>query len=121
PSASGSGGGGGGGGGGDTTAPSVTILSPQNNQELTAGTTSTIVTGIASDNEGVFLVEVAVNDGQFVVASGTNAWSTTIQNLSDGQSYTITVKVRDAAGNVKTASLLFQVKSSGGGGDLTFV
>jgi len=102
---------GGGGGGGDQTDPTVSISSPQNNQEFASGTKSIVVMGIASDNIGVTKVEVAVNNGPFIVASGTGAWQTSLISLSDGNTYTLTVRAIDAAGNTGSKSVLFKVKA----------
>jgi len=102
---------GGGGGGGDQTDPTVSISSPQNNQEFASGTKSIVVMGIASDNIGVIKVEVAVNNGPFIVASGTGAWQTSLISLSDGNTYTLTVRAVDAAGNTGSKSVLFKVQA----------
>ncbi|HEX2013804.1 MAG TPA: cellulase family glycosylhydrolase, partial [Nitrososphaera sp.] len=71
-----------------------------------------LVTGTASDNAGVKLVEVAVNDGPFVAAKGTTSWQTSITDMKDGMN-TITVRAIDDAGNIESASALFRLKSLG--------
>ena len=96
----------------DTTLPSVSIKSPTSGQSFSSGTTSVTVSGTASDNVGVTLVEKSINGGPYSSASGTTSWSFAATGLTDGQSYTATVRAKDANGNTKSAMVSFSVQSS---------
>lgn len=96
----------------DATLPNVVINSPSNGQSFSAGTTSVTVSGTASDNVGVTLVEKSINGGPFSSASGTTSWSFAASGLTNGQSYTATIRAKDAAGNTKSVMVSFSVQSS---------
>jgi hypothetical protein len=85
----------------DTTAPSVAITSPS------AGATvvrSVSVTVRASDNVGVTQVSLYV-DGALIGSSTTAPYSVSWNTKkSSVGSHVLTVKARDAAGNVGTSS-----------------
>jgi hypothetical protein len=96
----------------DVTLPSISISNPSNGQSFSAGTTSVTVSGAASDNIGVTLVEKSLNGGPYSPTSGTTSWSFTASGLTNGQSYTATVRAKDANGNTKSAMVSFSVQSS---------
>jgi len=81
----------------DLTPPAVTILSPAANSRQT--NTEITVTGRATDNVGVSVVEVrlenAVGAGDYVQATGTANWAARISGLLPGTN-TIRVRARDA-------------------------
>src|SRR5207302_530844 len=64
----------------DTTKPSIQILSPVAGSSLPAG--PTVVTGNASDNVGLALVEVSTDGLSWTKASGTASWTATV-NLTE--------------------------------------
>jgi chitodextrinase len=98
----------GGGGGTDTTAPSVP-------GGLTAGAvtpTSVTVSWTAStDNVGVTGYDVFRNG---VAAGSTATTSITVSGLTPATAYTFTVKAKDAAGNLSTASAGLPVTTGSG-------
>ncbi|MBI4057690.1 MAG: hypothetical protein HY399_09105, partial [Elusimicrobia bacterium] len=96
----------GGGGPPDTTAPSVAILSPVDGSTVASPIT---ISGTATDNVGVSLVEVALDGGTYNPASGTNNWTKNLGTLSNG-SHSVSARSRDAAGNTSSiASVNFTV------------
>jgi hypothetical protein len=86
----------------DTTAPTVTIVSPRTSA-TTASATVTF-TGTASDNVGVTKITWSTNTGQSGIATGTTQWSANIP-LFTGQNM-VTIRAYDAAGNSSWRSLL---------------
>jgi hypothetical protein len=89
--------------GADTTAPRLTITSPNTTFLMTSGY-SIGLRGTASDSNGVREVRWTCSCGTSGLAQGTSQW--TIPNISfpPGTS-TIQVTARDAAGNAATARL----------------
>ena len=85
----------------DTAAPSSGITSPVNGAHLNG--TSCTISGTASDtaSSGLSKIEISINDGVWVTASGTTAWSYSWPLPADG-SYTIKSRATDIAGNVET-------------------
>lgn len=85
----------------DTTPPTVTIRLPTANARQTNDTI--LVTGTASDNVAVTLVEARLeNDAEtsdYIIATGTTEWSVPLAGLIPGTN-TIRVRARDAAGHV---------------------
>jgi hypothetical protein len=65
-----------------------------------------VASGVAADDVGVTKVEWALDAGSYVTASGTTAWSFSVDTtaLVNG-SHTLTVRATDAAGNAGTATL----------------
>jgi hypothetical protein len=88
----------------DTTAPSSSILYPSQNAELTSG--SVILVGQATDDRGLFSVQVRIDNGAWVdvlVPSGSTSASWTYAlKLTEGK-HTIDVRAKDQAGNVEAA------------------
>ncbi len=96
----------------DTTKPTIQITSPVAGASLPAG--PTVVTGNASDNVGLALVEVSTDGLTWSRASGTASWTATI-NLTDRDN-TIHARATDGAGNTETATVAVSVSADGGTG-----
>jgi hypothetical protein len=95
----------------DTVAPVVSISAPGAGSSV-AGTLA--VSGTASDNVSVVKVEVRVDSGSWVVASGTATWSwswatTTVANGT----HTLAARATDGAGNVSTTTRTLTVSNEG--------
>jgi matrixin len=88
----------------DTTAPSLTILSPASTNVSTSAT-SIAVSGTASDNTGVVKVTWTSSTGASGIASGTTNWSVASIPLYIGTT-TIVVRASDAAGNTSWRSIV---------------
>jgi hypothetical protein len=85
-----------------TPAPIVAITSPTQGATIT-GTVSAI--GTASDTVSLSLVQVSIDNGNYLNASGTNNWSFSINTLSLSNGFhTISAKVIDVAGISSTSS-----------------
>jgi len=80
----------------DNTPPQALIKSPGAGEVVNAPEVE--VSGTADDPSGVLAVEVGINDMGFTFCTGTNSWKGRVV-LPVGIS-TITVRVRDTAGNV---------------------
>ncbi|HET7487726.1 MAG TPA: Ig-like domain-containing protein [Acidimicrobiales bacterium] len=91
----------------DTTAPSVSIASPANGATVSGTVT---VAGSAADNVGLAKVEVAVDGGTAIAASGTSSWSAAVgtSTLANG-SHAIAATATDTAGNRATATVTVTV------------
>ena len=87
----------------DTTAPSLTILSP-GTTNVSTSESSLIVKGTAQDNVGVVSVTWSNSNGGSGIASGTNNWSTPAIPLYMGAT-TIMIRASDAAGNTSWRSI----------------
>lgn len=86
----------------DTNPPKSTITAPVNSAFL-KGVSYTIA-GTASDNQSaVSKVEISINSGAWILATGTTSWSYVWALPADG-AYTIRSRATDAAGNVETSS-----------------
>ncbi|HVF33566.1 MAG TPA: Ig-like domain-containing protein, partial [Acidimicrobiales bacterium] len=99
----------------DTTAPSISITAPV--ADTTVGG-SIVVTGRASDDASLVLVEVQVDGGRFSAATGAADWSMTLDTSAyvDGV-HTITARATDAAGNVATTTTTVTVSNATLAGD----
>ena len=80
----------------------ITITSPT--ESSVHGSGSILVTGAASDPNGIQKVEVSIDGGAFSLATGTTSWSFTTGVLSSGP-HTIVAKATSNAGLVVTASV----------------
>lgn len=89
----------------DTTPPAISITSPSGGQVFTSPAVT--VTGTASDDVAVGLVEVRVNGGSWQVASGTSSCSADV-NLTPGPN-TIDARVTHTSGNTNQASVTVSV------------
>jgi hypothetical protein len=88
----------------DITPPTIAITAPKSGGKFTNSTI--LVTGTASDNLGVTDVEVQINGGGWVSASGTANWAAAVP-MNTGNN-TVEAVALDAAGNVsKTNSVSF--------------
>lgn len=93
----------------DTTAPSVTIGSPQNGATL-SGTVS--ITATATDNVGVSKMEVLI-DGVVVGQSASASVSYSWNSLSyTNATHTIQVRAYDAANNIGSSSASVTVQNN---------
>jgi hypothetical protein len=88
----------------DTTAPVISIATPTSASSYTSSTASIAIGGTSSDNVGVTQVTWVNSLGGSGTASGTTSWSAGAIALQGGTNV-ITVKARDAAGNIGTAVL----------------
>jgi hypothetical protein len=117
----------------DTNAPSVSLTNPVAGQVLS--TPAFIVSGTAADpagagsinySSGVNLVEVRLNGGAWLAATGTNAWSRAL-TLRAGANL-IEARARDAVGNYSSLAavtvtygvILSRVEMADGLPQLTF-
>lgn len=87
----------------DKTAPTLTILSPSTSTVYTTAK-SISFRGLATDNVGVTEVTWSTNTGQSGTAAGTTDWSISAIPLYIGVN-TVTVRARDAAGNIAWRSV----------------
>src|SRR5205807_928448 len=72
----------------------------------------TVVTGNASDNVGLALVEVSTDGLSWTKAAGTASWTATV-NLTE-RDHTIYARATDGAGNIETATVAVTVSADGG-------
>jgi hypothetical protein len=89
----------------DTVAPTLTILSPPGTSVSTSASSATL-SGTASDNVGVVEVTWADSIGNGGAAQGTARWTAGPIALRVGTN-AITIRARDAAGNVGWRSVVF--------------
>jgi len=88
----------------DTTPPTISITTPTSASSYTSTTASIAIGGTSSDNVGVTQVTWTNSLGGSGTATGTTSWSAGSIALLGGTNV-ITVKARDAAGNVGSAVL----------------
>ena len=84
------------GGATDDQRPQVAVTSPENGTTLNTSTFN--IAGTASDNFGVFKVEVSLSAIAWWLASGTTSWTYACLTIGEGIS-SIWVKATDFAGN----------------------
>jgi hypothetical protein len=98
----------------DTTAPTVSITSPSNNETLNAQNVK--VRATASDAGGVRSVRYSVNgnalSGEISTAPYTYTWD--LSSVASG-TYQLTARAVDMAGNAGTATISVIVKNGGNG------
>jgi Glycosyl hydrolases family 16/Fibronectin type III domain len=103
----------GGGGGGDTQPPTA----PTN---LTAptktATTINLSWGASTDNVGVAGYNVYRNGSTLLASTNGTGTTTQLTGLTPATAYALTVKARDAAGNLSAASNQITVTTNAGGG-----
>ncbi|MGP8320622.1 MAG: Ig-like domain-containing protein [Methanosarcinaceae archaeon] len=99
-----------GGAPGDTTPPDISIVSPSSGP--ISDTESITVSGTASDDVGLDRVEVKLESGAWMVASGTESWNIDV-TLSLGQSK-IYAKAIDTSENSDTDYIEVEYKISSG-------
>lgn len=91
----------------DSLPPTSQILQPQNNEVLTSA--PVLISGTATDNQGLRLVEVSLDGGTtWLPASGTLNWAYLWENPANG-SYRIQSRATDLAGNVEDPASGVQV------------
>lgn len=91
-------------GGGDTTAPTVTIVTPTPPTYNTSSSPLTSLAGTASDNVALSSVTWSCNTGGSGTATGTTSWSVPSITLTSGANI-ITVTATDTSANISTATL----------------
>jgi Bacterial Ig domain len=102
----------------DTTPPTAAIASPTQGATVTGGVT---VSGSSSDNRSVARVDVSVDGGTWIAASGTSSWSRGVDTTgwAAGSTHSVAARAIDGAGNVSsTATVSLQeaaAPTSGGG------
>jgi len=89
----------------DTTAPTISILSPTSNATMTTSASTVTLLGTASDSVGVTQVSWTNSRGGSGTASGTTIWTASSIPLLTGAANVLTVTARDAAGNTRTDTL----------------
>ena len=85
----------------DTSPPEIDIVVPADDSLILVGDIT--VSGTASDDRSLRLVEVRLNDGDWSAADGLENWDLEL-HLTEG-SNTIRVRASDAAGNTAAASV----------------
>lgn len=85
----------------DSTVPLVTITTPTTGNSYASSSSTIVLAGTASDNVGVTSVTWISNRGGNGTATGTTSWQVPTIGLLIGQNV-ITVRARDAAGNMGT-------------------
>ena len=86
----------------DTTVPVATISSPANGATVSG---TVIMSGVSSDNVGVTSVQVSVDGGTPLPATGTTSWSYSLDTTRlSNASHSLMVSAHDAAGNTGTAT-----------------
>jgi len=84
----------------DTQAPTVFISMPVDGSTVSGPLT---ISGMASDNIGIQKVELSLDDGDWILASGTNSWSYPLNtaNLPNG-THVVSARATDPSGNVSS-------------------
>ena len=99
----------------DTQVPVVAISSPPSGATVSG---VFAVSGTASDNMALSVVEVRVDSGSYMTASGTTSWQRSIDSRTYANgAHTITVRATDSSGNQASAARTFTFSN---GGDLIF-
>jgi len=93
----------------DTIFPSLTIISPLNNADLSDNTPT--INGTAGDNYGLATVQLQINSGTWQSVTGTTSWTKTLSALANG-TYGITVRAMDLAGNETEQTINVDIDSS---------
>jgi hypothetical protein len=98
--------------GADTQVPTVSIVSPA--AGTTVGGTLT-VSGSASDNVLLSKVELKVDSGSYLPATGTTSWSRSIDTRAYANgSHTLLARATDSSGNQAWASRTVTISNSAG-------
>ncbi len=92
----------------DVTPPTISLLTPTNSAVISG---TLLISGTAGDNVAVQKVEIALDNGIWVTATGTNSWSMNLNssNFLNGP-HLISARATDTSGNISatnTASVLF--------------
>jgi hypothetical protein len=96
----------------DTQRPNITITAPAEGRTFPVGTAQMNISGTASDNVGVTLVEVSIDGIVWASASGTGAWSAKLA-VQSGKN-TLHARARDAAANIRESQVNITVNVSAG-------
>ena len=84
----------------DTQSPTIFISMPVNGSTVSGALS---VSGLASDNIGVQKVEISLDSGDWILASGTNSWSYSLNtaNLPNGL-HSLSARATDTSDNVSS-------------------
>ncbi|MCJ8305430.1 MAG: thrombospondin type 3 repeat-containing protein [Nitrosopumilus sp.] len=94
----------------DTTAPSISITAPTNNQIIISS--SVAITGTAVDSQsGIGNVKVSFDGGAPIITTGTSSWSHTFTGLTN-DSHTITATATNGVGLSSSQSVTFTINTS---------
>jgi hypothetical protein len=96
----------------DTQPPTITIAQPTEAGSFPAGTVLVNISGTASDNVAVILVEVSSNGLTWSTATGTTSWSAKL-DVQTGNN-TLHVRAKDAASNTKVVTVNITIQSNAG-------
>jgi len=94
----------------DTQLPNIIITAPTEGKIFPIGTDQVDITGTASDNVAVTLVEVSDDGVSWAPATGTTSWSAKLA-VSSGNS-TLQARARDAAANIRATQVNITVNVS---------
>jgi len=92
----------------DTTDPTISITFPA---DLATTGSSFTLTGTASDNVALSVIEVQIDGGSFQTATGTTTWSYNVTGLAPG-AHTIVARATDTSSNTATDTI--NITSTGG-------
>ena len=94
----------------DTVPPAVVISAPTNGATVSGSFT---LSGTASDNVSVARVDVSIDSGLFVQASGAASWSHPVETalLANG-THTFTARAMDSSGNVGNHTITLTVNNA---------
>src|SRR5262245_50933175 len=93
----------------DTTVPTIGITSPVDGSTVSG---TIVVSGTASDNVKVSKVELRVDSGPYQLATGTTAWSISLNAASyTTGSHTLLARATDSSGNQRWDSETITVAS----------
>lgn len=102
----------------DVTLPTLSIITPAPDETFTGPKSGVAVnvTGEASDDVGLQVVEVSVDSDPFAAATGIHSWSFTTPALDAG-AHVIAARAKDNAGNISlesTVNITIGITPSGG-------
>jgi|GEM_PF-3891625 len=93
----------------DNQPPTISISQPTEGQSFTAGTLQVNISGTASDNVAVALVEVSSDGVTWSTAAGTTSWSAKLAAQTGNN--TLRVRAKDAASNTKIVMVNISIQS----------
>lgn len=99
----------------ENNPPTITIENPLQNSILSSSQTLGFsAEGQAIDDSGIFQVEVAIDDGEYIVASGLENWncSLDLSTLSEEEPHTLKIKAYDNCANIGEASVTFFISDA---------
>ncbi len=94
----------------DTTLPKVAFASPSEGATVSGAVT---VSGSASDNVQVAAIDLKVDSGAYMRATGTTSWSLALDTRAYAEgSHTLMVRATDSSGNQRWASRSITISNS---------